>query len=509
MQDTQIDLIKSALKELWRNRNVALVIFLVISLTALVAGWYWPRVYASTSTVIVDEQNILQPLMAGTAVATDVKNIAKNAKQLLSGQNTKDKLLEYMNDELNGFSLEEKDRFWEKTFYKTKIVSVGKGLVKIEYKSDNPIKAQKIAAFFTDLFIFESTLNKRLESQSAYDFIATQASNYHEKLRSSEEALKDFRSEHLSASPDSLNTVVDRILELQRSIEETELEISEINIQIENVGSQLSGEVEVSAYLAKEGHLQSRIAAIENQLDTLRMTYLDTYPDVIILKDQISSLKVQMENVRKNDSKNDSKKLNQTGSLNPLLQELRSQSSQYETQLAALTTRLKATKNLLEDEKIRARSINTADADLAQLTRDYEVNRDIYQRLLKQRENARISMNIDIANQGFTIKIQEMAVVPVRSVGIRLLHIAVIGLVLAIFTPFGLAYLIVILDGKIRTKAILENAISVPVLGAVPVYVNKIEKGIDKRGVVLLYMCVTCVMGAYICVAWLRIMQGN
>ena len=119
-------------------------------------------------------------------------------------------------------------------------------------------------------------------------------------------------------------------------------------------------------------------------------------------------------------------------------------------------------------------------------------------------------MNIDIANQGFTIKIQEMAVVPVRSVGIRLLHIAVMGLVFAIFIPFGLAYLIVMLDGKIRTKATLESAISVSVLGAVPVYINKIEKGIDKRGVVLLCMCVTCVLGAYIYVAWLRIfVQGN
>jgi polysaccharide chain length determinant protein (PEP-CTERM system associated) len=475
-------------------------------MTTLVAGWYWPRVYASSATVIVDEQNILQPLMEGTAVATDVKNLAKNAKQLLSGQNTKDKLLDYMSEDLVGFSPEEKDRYWEKTFRKTRISSVGRGLVEIEYRSDDPVKSQKIAEFFTDLFISESTLNKRLESQSAYDFIATQASEYHEKLRGSEEALKNFRSEHLSASPNSLNTVMARILELQRSIEETELEISEINIQFENIGKQLSGETAVSAYLTEEGQIQNRIASMENQLDTLRMTYLDTYPDVIILKDQIASLKMKMENVRNSDGK----KIDQRSSLNPLLQELRSQSSQYEIQLAALKTRLKSTANLLEDEKVRARSISTADAELAQLTRDYEVNRDIYQRLLKQRENARISMNIDIANQGLTLKIQEAAVVPVRSVGLRLMHITIAGFMLALLIPFGIAYLMVMFDGKIRSKSMLQDSVSVPILGTIYVYENRAGKVKNTSWIVFTLGCLLCVLAAYSYVAWLRlVVQGS
>lgn len=506
MQDTQIDLIKSALNEMWRNKNFALILFLSISIGSLVAGWNWPRVYSSSSTVFVDEQNILQPLMEGTAVATDVKNLAKNAKQLLSGQKTKDKLLEYMSEDVSGLSLTEKDQFWEKTFYKTKIMSVGKGLVKIEYKSDDPVKSQRVAAFFTDLFISESTLNKRLESQSAYDFIASQASSYHEKLRGSEEALKNFRSEHLGASPNSLNTVVARILELQRSIEETELEISEINIQLENIESQLSGEAEVSAYLTEEGQLQNRIASIENQLDILRMTYLDSYPDVIILKDQIAALRIKMENVRNNDGS----KIKQIGSLNPLFQDLRSQSSQYETQLAALKTRLNATRNLLDDEKVRARSINTADAELAQLTRDYEVNRDIYQKLLRQRENARVSMNIDVANQGLTLKVQEMAVVPVRSVGLRLIHIAIAGFLMAIIIPFGIAYLISMLDGKIRSNSTLQQMVSVPVLGVVPVYVNKVDKVRNSSWLALASLCLLCVFAAYAYVAWLRlVVQGS
>jgi len=506
MQVSQVDLIKSSLKELWKIRNSALVIFLTVSLSALVAGWYWPRVYISSSTVQVDEQNILQPLMQGTAVATDVKNIAKNAKQLMSGQKTKDKLLDYMSDEVVGLSLEEKDQYWENIFYKTKINSVGRELVKIEYKSTDPVKAQKIAAFFTDLFIDESTRNKREESQSAYDFISEQTSSYHKKLRISEEALKNFRSDNLESSPGSLKTVVDRILGLQRSLEETELEISELKIQLENTESQLSGEAVVSAYRNEEGQLQKRIVTIENQLDILRMTYLDSYPDVIILKDQIFALKLKMEDVRNSVGK----KSKQTGSLNPLFQELRSQTSQYTIQLAALKTRFKATNKLLEDEKVRARGINSADAELAELTRGYEVNRDIYQKLLRQRENARVSMNIDTANQGLTLRVKEMAVVPVRSVGLQLLHIMLAGFIFAIITPFAIAYLISMFDGNIRSKIMLQSAVSVPVLGTIPIYKTKSEVKLNAVWLSRAAPCLIFVLMAYGYVAWLRlIVQGG
>ena len=501
MQVSQVELFKSALQELWKIRNIALLLFAIISLTALVIGWNWPRIYVSSATVLVDEQNILQPLMEGTAVATDVKNIAKNAKQLLSGQNTKKKLLEFMKEEVEGLSDRDKDEFWEKTFRKTKISSIGGGLVKIEYKSKDPILAQKSAEFFTNLFIEESTRNKRKESQSAYDFIAKQAMSYHVKLRSSEGLLKNFRSDHLGSSPNSLNTVVERILELQRTIEETELEIIELEIQLKNIDNQISGEAAVSAYLTEEVQLQGRISNIESQLDTLRMTYLDSYPDVIILKDQILSLKLQMKGVRNNDGE----KSKQEGGLNPLFQELRSQSSQYRTQLAALKTRIKATRNLLDDEKIRARNINSADAELSQLTRDYVVNRDLYQKLLRQRENARVSMNIDIENQGLTLRIQEEAVVPVRPVGIGLLQIVIAGFIFALLIPFGIAYLIVMLDGKVRSKSVLQSLVSVPVLGAVSTYKNKLSISEKNKWIIFLISTFSIIIVAYGYVVWMRI----
>jgi len=281
------------------------------------------------------------------------------------------------------------------------------------------------------------------------------------------------------------------------------LEIRELQIQLKNIDDQMSGEAQVSAHLTEEGQLQERISSLQGQLDTLRMTYLDTYPDIVIIKDQISSLKQQMEHVRKQDKK----QIKTAGTLNPLFQELRSQYSQYSTQLAALKTRLKATKNLLKDEKDRAVQINTVDAVLAQLTRDYDVNKNLYQTPLRQRETARVSMNIDIANQGLTLKVQEYPIVPIRPIGLRLMHFAIAGLFLALVAPVGLAYALVMFDGRVRGSVEIQNIIQAPVIGEVTTYRDGQYNARLIKWFSIASAVFVLVLAIYGYVAWIRILN--
>jgi polysaccharide chain length determinant protein (PEP-CTERM system associated) len=503
MNISQMDQIKFSLIKLWRIRKLALMIFFVSSLTILAIGWFLPKVYISSSTILVDEQNILTPLMEGTAIATSVKDQAKNAWQLLTGQYAKDRVMAFISEDIEMLNKKQIEQKWIEIKGRTNVVNVGKNLISIKYKSSDPKEAQKYASFFTDLFIDESVKNKRRESESAFNFIASQAQAYHEKLRESEEGLKEFRSDNLGASPDSAGTVSSRILELQRSIEQTQLDITEIEIQLKNIEAQMSGEAQVSAQLTEEGQLQERISSLQGQMDTLRMTYLDSYPDIVIIKDQIKSLRDQMAHVREQDKK----EISTTGKLNPLFQELRSQYSQLSTQLDALKTRLKATKNLLIDEKERARQINTVDAVLAQLTRDYDVNKDLYQTLLRQRETARVSMNIDIANQGLTLKVRESPIVPISAVGLRLMHFALVGIVLGICAPLGLAIMLTLFDGRARAISEIQNIIQAPVIGEITTYRDASYHKDLYGWFSIVFLVVSLVVSIYVYVAWIKIIN--
>ncbi len=65
-------------------------------------------------------------------------------------------------------------------------------------------------------------------------------------------------------------------------------------------------------------------------------------------------------------------------------------------------------------------------------------------------------------------------------------------------------------DGNIRSKIILQSVVSVPVLGAVPVYKTKSEARLNAIWLSRAVPCLIFVLMAYGYVAWLRIIvQGS
>ncbi|HEX2083411.1 MAG TPA: GNVR domain-containing protein, partial [Xanthomonadaceae bacterium] len=125
---------------------------------------------------------------------------------------------------------------------------------------------------------------------------------------------------------------------------------------------------------------------------------------------------------------------------------------------------------LLEGELDRGRRIAASESALAELTRDYEVNREIYQDLLRRRENARVSMGLDQENRGLTLRVQDPAIMPVRPSGLRFMHIAAAGMMLAVALPLGLTFLIARFDPRVRSARLLARENRYPVLSTIPTY---------------------------------------
>ena len=170
------------------------------------------------------------------------------------------------------------------------------------------------------------------------------------------------------------------------------MQLREALIRKSSLKNQLSGEAAITISQSKEGQYRSKIANLHAQQETLQLDYTDTYPDIIRIKHQIEDLKEAMiqERVRQTQARDKAK---DTGNvyvdeaiiMNPLYQQLRSDASATETQIVTLQARISEMNKMLENENGRARRISDGEAALSKLTRDYQVNQEIYQDLLRRK----------------------------------------------------------------------------------------------------------------------------
>jgi polysaccharide chain length determinant protein (PEP-CTERM system associated) len=462
---------KVLIAESFHSRRMVVGIFVIVNAAALATGLLWPKGYTASTSILVDERTIIQPLMAGAAVATDALDRSKNAREVIFGRKIMDLVLDYGGWLKDAPSIEERERLIEGIKQRTYIVTVGKNILRIEYRDDDPQRAFRVTEKFAELFMQESIAAKAAESRAAFDFIEKQTQEYQDKLTRTEQELKELRQATLDARPGMEGEVTTRLNDLYKRIDAATQELREAEVKEASLERQVSGEAESTAEISREGQYRARIGELQSKLDTLRLSYQDTYPDIVQVKQQIQDLKDGMnaERTRREQAKGSGRSEPDEAIVsNPIYQQLRRERSQNQASIDALTVRIEELQRQLQDEISRGKRMHTGDARLAELTRDYQINRDIYQDLLRRRENARVSMNMDSDRQGLTFKIQEPVTLPQSAAGPRFLYFVVAGILLGVLIPLGLVYARLQLDPRIRVGSEIAVAHKLPIVTVVP-----------------------------------------
>ncbi|MCW8193271.1 hypothetical protein F6455_00535 [Proteobacteria bacterium 005FR1] len=503
MNTDMMDLLRVMRRELWIRRWLVAGVYLATSLLLLVVGWNWPKVYTSSSTILVDQQSILEPLMEGTAVTTGVANRAEVAREIIFSSRAMDEVLNSSGWTTEDMTERQRERLATLIEQRTQVELAGENIIRISYGDQDPQRAYDTTQQLTNVFINHSQLAKQRESHDAYEFINGQVLQYQAKLKEAENALKKFRADNMDAQPGADVEVGARLADLKQRHEATRLAISELQTERATLEQQLTGQASSESGSSGVGQLRERLLDLEQQLATLRLSYHDTYPDVVSLKGQIASLR---ESIAQEQGRSTNGKFAVGGASGELFQTLRNRYSQTETELATLTQRLNETQKLLAAEQDRMVRISEVEAELAELTRDYQVNQEIYQSLLRQRESARISMNMDKENQGLTFQIQEPPAMPLTPQGVRFAHFMGAGLLLSVLLPFGIVYGLTLLDQKVRSRNVVSESIGLPVLASV-YHVNKpTEYNFKRFRTSFLFGAILVSWVAYGYAAWLKLM---
>lgn len=468
---------KEIIREVRGRKGLALLVFVIVSFAVLGAGFVWPYKYQSDTIVFVDDRNIIAPLMEGRAVATEISDRTSAAKELLMSRSLIEKVA------LDPEIYPEPPGGPEALEYRIATIRSGLSVrprgdsyFSIGFSSTSQMEAFRVAQRLGQVFIEETKDRKRAESRNAYDFIDKQVKSYEQQLGQVEERLKLFLSENTDGTEQEANA---RMAQLRNQLELAELEKKELETRTTSLQGQLSSIRPTIRQGRTEDTYRERIRVLEERLDSLRLQYHDTYPDIVILREQLAELRKQRDLAAARPT--DIRSLEGEETVNPLYQEMRANLSTARADMATVETRIQSLSHLMEQQAARMERIQANKAQYSELTRDMEVNREIYDDLLKRREKARVSMHLDIEGQGLNYRINEAAQFPRQPSGPKFSMFAAAGLFLGLAAPFGAIAGLLQIDPRIRARKQLEEGIGLPVLIEIPEVRTPYEKRRDRR----------------------------
>ncbi|MYL26839.1 MULTISPECIES: XrtA system polysaccharide chain length determinant [Halomonadaceae] len=492
------------LRELRHYRWAAVGLFALVSFAVLAVGFIYPYQYRSEVVIFVDDSNIIRPLMEGSAEMTGISDQTSSARELLYSRRVLERLLEserIFNENISQMSTERLEGLYSRLRRNIGVSAQGESYFTIRYQDTDPRQVYLIAQRLGQLFLAETNRRKREESRSAYEFIDKQVKSYEQQISNTEQKLKEFLSRNVEGTEQEANS---RMARIRSDIDGAELELEEVQAQKRSLEEQLeqvsSGEGVSSSSNAAAGPLAERISRMEERLDELRLRYEDSYPDVASLERQIRELKERQSSGQPAGPENDSSNL----MFNPFYQELKTELSRVTAREESLRTRISALQRRLAEQKNRMETIQENKAERSELTRDLEVNREIFNDLLKRRERARVSMHLDVEGQGMSFQVHEQARYPLNPSGLQFETFASVGWLLGLMAPFGLLVGILQIDPRVRTTEQMRDALDIPLLGSIPRVRTPYERRREKRGYVLMVVCVAAVGGAYGAVVFLR-----
>jgi len=492
---------KELIREIRKRKWITFFLFAFVSMATLGVGLVWPTKYATTVTIFIDDNNIIRPLLGGSAVTNKVTNRISSAKEMLFSHRVLEKIADL-------------PQIWGKKRIDTKakqeeLISTLRRVIRVKkkgaqyfsitYTNKSPAISFRITQKLGQEFISESESKKRAESRNAYSFIDKQVNVYQQQLTNSETKLKNFKSENNDGTEAESNS---RMANLRTQLEQSVLKLKELYVQKSSIIAQLSGVNRVIIKDENTNPYKVRIKQLQNKRNTLRLSYHDTYPDIISLNQQINDLKKAL---KEQESVSSQEKPSNQVILNPNYQVLASKKNNTETQIKTTQTRISTLKGLLYQENLRMERILANKATFSELTRDYVVNKGIYNKLLKRRETARITMHLDIEGQGLSYKIYEPPEYPLVPVGLRFRYFALVGLFLGLLTPVGLYLALLQFDNKVRSGRLLYEYTGIPVLAEIPVFSTPIELRRRRFQTLIIFILSLGVVAFYAYIVWLRI----
>lgn len=490
----------SYLRAMWLRRWYAVIAAWLIALV----GWAWvyvtPNQYEATARVYIDTQNMLKPLMVGLTVAPNMDQIVTMMTRTLISRPNMEKVARMTDLDVRAKTPKETEALLDGLANDIKLGTTrGDDLYVISYRHRDPEIAKRVVQSLLTILVEGSLGTKRKDTDTAKRFIDDQLKGYEEKLVAAESALKEFKQKHVGLMPGQggdyftkLATAQQDLSSAQLALREAESRRDQLKRQLEDEDPELKGSGEAATPANPE--IDARIQDLQKRLDQLRLLYTERHPDVVATKRLVD----QLEQQKKEEAKTRKPTAASAGSSpNPFYQQLGISLAEAEANVASLRARTNELAGRLSQLKQAVNMVPQVEADLTQLTRDYEVTKKNYDQLLTRRESAAISGEMESKTEVIDFRVVDPPRVPSKPAFPNrplLISLVLLG---ALGAGLALAFLVSQIVPVVPDRIALKDLADYPILGSVSMVWSDAQKRQRRRGLMAYAASFASLLGAY------------
>jgi polysaccharide chain length determinant protein (PEP-CTERM system associated) len=459
--------------EIVKRRRWSLILptLIVFAISAAIAVSL-PPVYKSTSTILIEEQEIPADFVMATVTSyaeqrlqsihqrimstTRLMDIIKRFKlyQDLQGKLSTEQIVDKMRKaiKLDTISAEVVDR-------RTGRPSSATIAFTLTYEGTGvPEKVQKVTNVLTSLFLEENLQFRERQTKETSQFLEEEMIKLKNQLGVIEGKVAAFKARHINELPELFQVNMQSLYSTERNIER-------LNEQYRSLKE-------------REGYLQTQLAslapneitnedvrrlrALQVQLSELQSRFTDEYPDVIKTKAEIEKLQKRIDS---NDRNGD-----QVGNLpdNPAYITLASQLASTQAEIESIKRQIDDLNLKAEDYRRRIEATPKVEEEYKALTIERNNTQAKYDDLLQKYMEARVAHGLEKEQKGERFTLIDPARLPEKPYKPNRVAIIMIGFILGMAAGVGTASVREYTDHSVRSADALALATNFPVLAGIP-----------------------------------------
>lgn len=333
-------------------------------------------------------------------------------------------------------------------------------MVLIKVRDNSPERAQRLANAVAAAYIDRATETRTRTTGQAIEFLGAQVDDLEGELRSADEALHHFKSEHdvLSLSmEDRQNLIANEMELLSRSLTETHVHRIELQSRVTQLRVAVQGDALTGASPAIEAidavqELRARLRLKTAERESLRTRYGASHPLMVALNTEITQIE------------------------SDLRREVDTVLRASEAELREVQGTERGLQSALAQANTQGLELNRWEMEYGHLVRTRDSKAALYDLVLKRSAEAGLSgmQRVEYVRQ------IDSALLPRTPVAPRVTMNILVGIIAGIVLGLALAVLLERSDRRIRHAEDLE-ALGLPVLGIVPRFDGAATSGPKKR----------------------------